>query len=403
MNILILSSIYPQPDDNKESGVTKVVHSFAREWVKKGYNVFVIHNHTIYPEIYNKLLNSKIGKLNSKFGIVFPPEKQNINLRTEKDGVIIQRLSMKKYIPRISFSEKKIDTQLNTIINLLKSIKFKPDLVIGHWENPQIQLVSKLKDYYGIKSSLVFHEIVYSHTSLYRNRNIKYISNIDSIGARSPKIAKEVSYLYNFNKEIFICESGIPDAYFDNKLYPITKYENKINNSFIFVGRLVQRKNVDLIIKALEKYKSITDFTFNIIGAGEEESSLMNLTRSFQLNNRVFFNGFLNRNQIIEKLNENEIFIMLSENETFGLVYIEAMSRGCIVIASTDGGMKNIIQHGINGFLCDNKDENYLFKLLIKINNLSLSEKKEISLNAIKTAAGFKDSVKANQYLQNIL
>jgi hypothetical protein len=41
MNILLLSSIYPLPSDNKG---TPVCHYFAREWVKMGHNVRVVHN-----------------------------------------------------------------------------------------------------------------------------------------------------------------------------------------------------------------------------------------------------------------------------------------------------------------------------------------------------------------------
>jgi len=44
MKILVLTSVYPQPDDDKYTGVTPVVHYYAKEWAKAGHDVLVIHN-----------------------------------------------------------------------------------------------------------------------------------------------------------------------------------------------------------------------------------------------------------------------------------------------------------------------------------------------------------------------
>ena len=60
----------------------------------------------------------------------------------------------------------------------------------------------------------------------------------------------------------------------------------------------------------------------------------------------------------------SECFIMVSKNETFGLVYLEAMLQGCIVVASKNEGIDGIIIHGENGFLCNAGDVNELTKNL---------------------------------------
>ena len=44
------------------------------------------------------------------------------------------------------------------------------------------------------------------------------------------------------------------------------------------------------------------------------------------------------------------VWIMISKNETFGLVYLEAMARGCITIGSRNQGIDGVINHGVNGF-----------------------------------------------------
>ena len=70
MRILVLTSIYPQPDDDKTAGVTPVVHYFAKEWARQGHDVMVIHNANKFVlPLY--LLPKKIRrKINSLFGIV---------------------------------------------------------------------------------------------------------------------------------------------------------------------------------------------------------------------------------------------------------------------------------------------------------------------------------------------
>ena len=50
--------------------------------------------------------------------------------------------------------------------------------------------------------------------------------------------------------------------------------------------------------------------------------------------------------------------------KTFGLVYLEAMARGCITVASRDEGFDGIIQDGVNGFLCKSGDETELVQYL---------------------------------------
>jgi glycogen synthase len=102
-------------------------------------------------------------------------------------------------------------------------------------------------------------------------------------------------------------------------------------------------------------------------------------------------------------MDKTEVFIMVSDNETFGLVYLEAMSRGCIVIASKNGGMDGIIKNGVNGFLCEQGNENELYKILKKIKGMSIEEKKSISENGIKTSSNFKDSHVAQNYLENVV
>lgn len=94
---------------------------------------------------------------------------------------------------------------------------------------------------------------------------------------------------------------------------------------------------------------------------------------------------------------------MISEEETFGLVYLEAMSMGCITIASRNEGMEGIIVDGKNGFLCKAGDEHELASIINKINQMPQDKLNEISINAIKTAKELTDDKVAEHYINSII
>ena len=52
MNILVLTTIYKDPDDSEDSATTPIVFNFARAWKKAGNNVVVIHNFNTF--LYKK-------------------------------------------------------------------------------------------------------------------------------------------------------------------------------------------------------------------------------------------------------------------------------------------------------------------------------------------------------------
>jgi glycosyltransferase involved in cell wall biosynthesis len=94
---------------------------------------------------------------------------------------------------------------------------------------------------------------------------------------------------------------------------------------------------------------------------------------------------------------------MISKKEAFGLVYIEAMTKGLIVIASRNEGMDGIIVNGVNGFLCKSGDYLELSKILNEINKMSNEELNIISKKAQKTSQNFTETKVSSEYLMNIL
>lgn len=179
---------------------------------------------------------------------------------------------------------------------------------------------------------------------------------------------------------------------------------NKKTEKFIFVGQLIKRKYPAEIIKSIAKlYTSSDKFNITYIGAGKEKKRINFYTKKYSFQEHVQCLGRIPREDVRQHMSQSECFIMISKKEAFGLVYLEAMSAGCLVIASKNEGFDGIIEHGVNGFLCNAGDINNLSEIIYEINNLSNEEKERISRQAIKTAHIYTDSNVAQMYLDNIL
>lgn len=149
--------------------------------------------------------------------------------------------------------------------------------------------------------------------------------------------------------------------------------------SLLFIGALVKNKNVEMILKSckilLEKE---IDFKLEIIGDGPLRGKLEQLAKELAIDKKIYFNGYIeDRNHIINLMDESDIFIMPSLKETFGLVYIEAMSRGLPVIFSKGQGIDGYYAEGEIGFSVDPLSETSIFCAIQNIigNYQSISKK----------------------------
>jgi glycosyltransferase involved in cell wall biosynthesis len=124
------------------------------------------------------------------------------------------------------------------------------------------------------------------------------------------------------------------------------------NNKILFVGRLVEEKNVNILLEAMhsliQKYPKLKLF---IVGDGPERCQLEALCKELSIEHAVEFIGAINHNQLPEIYSSSTIAVMTSKREGLGLVAIEAMGCGCVVIAPSLPAMEDIIENGVNGVL----------------------------------------------------
>jgi len=189
----------------------------------------------------------------------------------------------------------------------------------------------------------------------------------------------------------------IPNSYREDIFYEMPEIKREKN--LVFLGRLVSDKGVDLLLNALANLK-ILGLTpkLTIIGQGSEESKLRQQVKELNIANQVDFVGAKVEQELVELLNAHQIMVVPSLwQEPFGIVALEGIACGCVVVGSEGGGLKDAI--GSCGVTFPNGDVEALTNRLVDL--LTNPEKMTIyRANAESHLSKHQPSAIAQAYLQ---
>jgi len=103
----------------------------------------------------------------------------------------------------------------------------------------------------------------------------------------------------------------------------------------IFAGRLIEHKNVDILLEAFDAVADRHEVTLGIIGDGPERDRLDTKRESLTHADRVSMLGFLEEYEdVLGHMRAADIFASPSTREGFGITFVEAMAADCTVIAA---------------------------------------------------------------------
>lgn len=126
------------------------------------------------------------------------------------------------------------------------------------------------------------------------------------------------------------------------------------------LGRIVPRKGVDNVIRAMHYLKDIPNIKLLVVGGSDEKPDfdrdpefkrLKALARAEGVESKVIFTGRRNRRQLKYYYQAADFFISTPWYEPFGITPLEAMACGTPVIGSDVGGIKYTVRHEDTGFL----------------------------------------------------
>ena len=165
-------------------------------------------------------------------------------------------------------------------------------------------------------------------------------------------------HLKNVVKNWGVSENNLKVIYNGTKIQSkITKKENEVLH-FITVGRLAPWKNIDKIIQAMAILNEKGfNFIFNIVGSGPLNEELKLLVKELKLENKIFFLGQKNTEELNKIYLDSDIYIQASGYEGLPHVILEAINFNLSIISTPIGGTNEILLDGKNGWILRLKDE----------------------------------------------
>ncbi len=188
----------------------------------------------------------------------------------------------------------------------------------------------------------------------YTNSNIIAISERVKqflLNRKNNKLSEKISVIYNgieIEKEDFILNNE------EIKYFRSTLKLEKEDFVISIIGRLEEQKgHLEFLGKCSEIIKEL-NLKILIVGEGSQRNKIENLIKNEKLENNVYLLGFKDDTEKYYEI--SDLIVIPSIWEGFGIVACEGMIKGKVVLASNVGGLSEIIDDGIDGFLYNDKN-----------------------------------------------
>jgi glycosyltransferase involved in cell wall biosynthesis len=159
-------------------------------------------------------------------------------------------------------------------------------------------------------------------------------------------------------------------------------------NSLMYVGVLSRRKNIRLVVEALDQLKQKgINFELHVVGGFKDagyEREVMDLVRKSLLSDQIIFHGWKKQNEIVELYSKCNYFILPSLQETLPVSIGEAMAMGKIVIASDVGAIREMFRDKDTGYLFRKNNLSDLVGVLESVDQITSTQ--DVSLRVRKEA-----------------
>lgn len=189
----------------------------------------------------------------------------------------------------------------------------------------------------------------------------------------------------------------IPNPYRDEqfRLMPEVKRDKEL----VYVGRLVSDKGIDLLVQAVANLKAFhLAPKLTLIGSGKEKEALRQQAKTLDIEAQVALVGPKVGGELVTLLNQHQILVVPSRwHEPFGVVALEGIACGCVVVGSEGGGLKDAI--GNCGITVPNGDVDALTQALAHLLKYP-SEQTHYRQNAPIHLAKHRKGAVASAYLR---
>lgn len=232
-----------------------------------------------------------------------------------------------------------------------------------------------VKHVYRVPLVATIHATEYGRNHGLHNDSQRYISDVEwwltfeawRVIVCSGYMEQELRNVFQLPQDkLRVVPNGVDLTGFDDR--PVDWDRKNQRRMIFFVGRLVREKGVQVLLEAMPKIISYyPDAKVVIAGKGPYEEYLRNRTRELGVGHRVHFAGYIDdatRNQLYR---EAAVTVFPSLYEPFGIVALEGMAARTPVVVADTGGLREIVEHGIDGLKCYAGSANSLADNILQI------------------------------------
>ena len=195
-------------------------------------------------------------------------------------------------------------------------------------------------------------------------QNIMTPENIIHLSEFSKKRHKKIKI-----KNEIIIPNAIKEECFN------VKTNKQTSNNLIYIGIIDNNKNLFYLIETLNKLNKLNyRYTLEIIGGFNNEKykkKVIDFIIAKELSDQITFHNWLTQSSTREVLAKSDILIVCSKHESLPMVIAEAMAAGKAILASSVGGIPEMIEDKVNGYLYDLTTPQKLIEYLIELHNNS--------------------------------
>jgi len=148
----------------------------------------------------------------------------------------------------------------------------------------------------------------------------------------------------------YTLDAALPTDFFPKHFTPKKVSSNRIN--LLWVGRLMPRKGIMLILDVMQKLKQFPNITLTVVGDGEQRDEFLNGIKEKELENSVVWKGTVPFNTVKDFYNSHDVFFFTSLRDSCPAQLIEAMAYGMPVVTLNLHGQAIIVNEQ-TGFRCE--------------------------------------------------
>ncbi|MDD5218011.1 MAG: glycosyltransferase family 4 protein [Candidatus Omnitrophica bacterium] len=348
MKICILTKFFPP---GKTEGIPRTRFLYAREYAAMGHEVHVITSGN------EGVVNFRDGFWVHEIPLALPDRPADkLSLEPVTKNILNYSYSVFRKVEELHEKHR---------FDIIESSLWDIEGYVTKLKMPDAPVIVRLET-----STMINQEINTGKTPVFCPLTLlerNFMKLADGLTFDSWSVLQETSRLYKID--------------FNEKPYAVIYYGVDVGHSLpakiaretpddgvirmISVGRLEKRKGTDILVKKIipELIKSGLNYELHIVGrdvsrfdgfleeTGLSYADYVKKHYAGEIGKRIFVHGYL-PDQDLEKLYAiSDIALCLSMYESFGLLYLEAMRKGAVVLAFDVGGVTEIIRDGYNGFL----------------------------------------------------